>query len=87
MDILKKQIINEINESLIKKIDEITLSLEIYLVKNDAYEKFIKFIIVNIQKELINFFKNQIDKINSNLINNKIDILVDKYLKSIRKRK
>ncbi|MBR2652154.1 hypothetical protein IKD56_02135 [bacterium] len=87
MDILKKQIINEINESLIKKIDEITLSLEIYLVKNDAYEKFIKFIIVNIQKELVNFFKNQIDKINSNLINNKIDILVDKYLKSIRKRK
>ena len=87
MDILKKQIINEINESLIKKIDEITLSLEIYLVKNDAYEKFIKFIIVNIQKELIIFFKNQIDKINSNLINNKIDILVDKYLKSIRKRK
>lgn len=87
MDILKKQIINEINESLIKKIDEITLSLEIYIVKNDAYEKFIKFIIVNIQKELVNFFKNQIDKINSNLINNKIDILVDKYLKSIRKRK
>ncbi|MBR2651533.1 hypothetical protein IKD48_01855 [bacterium] len=72
---------------MIKKIDEITLSLEIYLVKNDAYEKFIKFIIVNIQKELVNFFKNQIDKINSNLINNKIDILVDKYLKSIRKRK
>lgn len=86
MDNLKNQVIEEINESIIKKIGEINLNLEVYLVKNDAYEKFIKFIFLNIKKDLISFFSKKIDEIDFNFINKKIDILVKKYLSNLRKQ-
>lgn len=86
MDNLKNQVIEEINESIIKKIGEINLNLEVYLVKNDAYEKFIKFIFLNIKKDLISFFSKKIDQIDFNFINKKIDILVKKYLSNLRKQ-
>lgn len=86
MDNLKNQVIEEINESIIKKISEINLNLEVYLVKNDAYEKFIKFIFLNIKKDLISFFSKKIDEIDFNFINKKIDILVKKYLSNLRKQ-
>ncbi len=85
MNYLQHKFIDNIDKLIKQKLFEISLAVKVKLVQEDKYDWFVARIYQAISHELIVFINKKIDLLDTNLISDRLDNLIQTYLKTIKK--
>lgn len=85
MNYLQHKFIDNINKLIKQKLFEISLAVKVKLVQEDKYDWFVARIYQSISHELTVFINKKLDLLDTNLISDRLDNLIQTYLKTIKK--
>lgn len=85
MNYLQHKFIDNIDKLIKQKLFEISLAVKVKLVQEDKYDWFVARIYQSISHELIAFINKKLDLLDTNLISDRLDNLIQTYLKTIKK--
>lgn len=85
MNYLQHKFIDNIDKLIKQKLFEISLAVKVKLVQEDKYDWFVARIYQAISHELIVFINKKLDLLDTNLISDRLDNLIQTYLKTIKK--
>lgn len=85
MNYLQHKFIDNIDKLIKQKLFEISLAVKVKLVQEDKYDWFFARIYQAISYELTAFINKKLDLLDTNLISDRLDNLIQTYLKTIKK--
>ena len=85
MNYLQHKFIDNIDKLIKQKLFEISLAIKVKLVQEDKYDWFVARIYQAISHELTVFINKKLDLLDTNLISDRLDNLIQTYLKTIKK--
>ncbi len=85
MNYLQHKFIDNIDKLIKQKLFEISLAVKVKLVQEDKYDWFVARIYQSISHELTVFINKKLDLLDTNLISDRLDNLIQTYLKTIKK--
>ncbi len=85
MNYLQHKFIDNIDKLIKQKLFEISLAIKVKLVQEDKYDWFVSRIYQSISHELTMFINKKLDLLNTDLISDHLDNLIQTYLKTITK--
>lgn len=85
MNYLQHKFIDNIDKLIKQKLFEISLAVKVKLVQEDKYDWFVARIYQSISYELTVFINKKLDLLDTNLISDRLDNLIQIYLKTIKK--
>lgn len=85
MNYLQHKFIDNIDKLIKQKLFEISLAVKVKLVQEDKYDWFVARIYQSISHELTVFINKKLDLLDTNLISDRLDNLIQIYLKTIKK--
>ena len=85
MNYLQHKFIDNIDKLIKQKLFEISLAVKVKLVQEDKYDWFVAGIYQAISHELTVFINKKLDLLDTNLISDRLDNLIQTYLKTIKK--
>ncbi len=85
MNYLQHKFIDNIDKLIKQKLFEISLAVKVKLVQKDKYDWFVAKIYQAISYELTAFINKKLDLLDTNLISDRLDNLIQTYLKTIKK--
>ena len=85
MNYLQHKFIDNIDKLIKQKLFEISLAIKVKLVQEDKYDWFVARIYQAISYELTVFINKKLDLLDTNLISDRLDNLIQTYLKTIKK--
>lgn len=85
MNYLQHKFIDNIDKLIKQKLFEISLAVKVKLVQEDKYDWFVAKIYQSISHELTVFINKKLDLLDTNLISDRLDNLIQTYLKTIKK--
>lgn len=85
MNYLQHKFIDNIDKLIKQKLFEISLAVKVKLVQEDKYDWFVAKIYQSISYELTVFINKKLDLLDTNLISDRLDNLIQTYLKTIKK--
>lgn len=85
MNYLQHKFIDNIDKLIKQKLFEISLAVKVKLVQEDKYDWFVAKIYQSISYELTAFINKKLDLLDTNLISDRLDNLIQTYLKTIKK--
>ena len=85
MNYLQHKFIDNIDKLIKQKLFEISLAVNVKLVQEDKYDWFVARIYQSISHELTVFINKKLDLLDTNLISDRLDNLIQTYLKTIKK--
>lgn len=85
MNYLQHKFIDNIDKLIKQKLFEISLAVKVKLVQEDKYDWFVARIYQSISHELTVFINKNLDLLDTNLISDRLDNLIQTYLKTIKK--
>lgn len=85
MNYLQHKFIDNIDKLIKQKLFEISLAVKVKLVQKDKYDWFVAKIYQSISYELTAFINKKLDLLDTNLISDRLDNLIQTYLKTIKK--
>jgi len=85
MNYLQHKFIDNIDKLIKQKLFEISLAVKVKLVQEDKYDWFVARIYQAISHELTVFINKKLDLLDTNLISDRLDNLIQTYLKTIKK--
>lgn len=85
MNYLQHKFIDNIDKLIKQKLFEISLAIKVKLVQEDKYDWFVAKIYQSISYELTVFINKKLDLLDTNLISDRLDNLIQTYLKTIKK--
>lgn len=85
MNYLQHKFIDNIDKLIKQKLFEISLAIKVKLVQEDKYDWFVARIYQSISYELTVFINKKLDLLDTNLISDRLDNLIQTYLKTIKK--
>lgn len=85
MNYLQHKFIDNIDKLIKQKLFEISLAVKVKLVQEDKYDWFVAKIYQSISHELTAFINKKLDLLDTNLISDRLDNLIQTYLKTIKK--
>lgn len=85
MNYLQHKFIDNIDKLIKQKLFEISLAVKVKLVQEDKYDWFVARIYQSISYELTAFINKKLDLLDTNLISDRLDNLIQTYLKTIKK--
>lgn len=85
MNYLQYKFIDNIDKLIKQKLFEISLAVKVKLVQEDKYDWFVAKIYQSISHELTVFINKKLDLLDTNLISDRLDNLIQTYLKTIKK--
>lgn len=85
MNYLQHKFIDNIDKLIKQKLFEISLAVKVKLVQEDKYNWFVARIYQSISYELTAFINKKLDLLDTNLISDRLDNLIQTYLKTIKK--
>lgn len=85
MNYLQHKFIDNIDKLIKQKLFEISLAVKVKLVQEDKYDWFVARIYQSISYELTVFINKKLDLLDTNLISDRLDNLIQTYLKTIKK--
>lgn len=84
MSNLKHKFVKNISDLIRSKISETSLALKVKLVKNDSYDEFVRQMYKFLSHEITSFIQDKLHEWDICKINNRLDILVESYLRTIK---
>lgn len=85
MNYLQHKFIDNIDKLIKQKLFDISLAVKVKLVQEDKYDWFVARIYQLISYELTAFINKKLDLLDTNLISDRLDNLIQTYLKTIKK--